>query len=365
MICGLFSDRILSRSDLMKSSYDYTNLPRKKNIFFFFTSENTDHLSPAVHRYFNCERPGFFRLSRKFHRIDNLPALRDEIAGCARLFLCPPFAFSAEIRELAESMKIPLTEITIEPLSREELQQHLRETGNCASVPLTAKQRKMNFSFLYRFFQMSLITPIYFLLFPFVKIVYGFSVKNRKVLRRFKKQGLCFVANHCFLLDGPLMHIALFPHSPYITAWEHTLRNRWARFFLKAVRVLPIDTTAESFKQLNDEAEQIFKMNHYMLFYPEGSMRPYSQALRPFVNGSFFLAALQNRTLIPAVFTFRERRFFSHRFYPKITLHFLDPVVTEEVRSRFPRTKQLADHLSAVTHERMSSFMKQYYDSVK
>lgn len=364
MISGLFSDRILCRSDFMKSSYDYKNLPGKKNNFFFFTSEPADHRTPAIHRYFNCERPGFFRLIRKFYRIENLFAVQDEIAKCGQLFLCHPFVFSAEIRKIADTMNIPLTEMTVEELSPEELQKHLRKSAGTASVPLTSEQRKMDFSFPYRFFQMCLISPIYFLLLPFVKIVYGFSVKNRKVLRRFKKQGLCFVANHCFLLDGPLMHIALYPHAPYITAWEHTLHNRWARFFLKAVRVLPIDTTAESFKQLNDEAEQIFKMNHYMLFYPEGSMRPYSRSLRPFVNGSFFLAALQNRSLIPAVFTFRERRFFSHRLYPKITLHFLEPVITGNFRSQFPRTKQLAEHLSALVYERMSSFMKQYYDPI-
>lgn len=364
MLCGLFSDRILCRSDFMRSSYSYTNLLRKKNDFFFFTSESIDHRIPAVYRYFNCERPEFFRLTKKFFCIDNLLSVKNEISKCKQIFLCPPFAFSSEIRKIAHAMNIPLTEITVEELSPEELQKHLREPRESSSVPLTAKQRKMNFSFPYRFFQMCFISLIYFLLLPFVKIVYGFSVKNKKVLRRFKKEGLCFVANHCFLLDGPLMHIALFPHSPYITAWEHTLRNRWARFFLKAVRVLPIDTTAESFKQLNTEAEQIFKMNHYMLFYPEGSMRPYSRALRPFVNGSFFLAALHNRALIPAVFTFKERRFLSHRLSPKITLHFLEPVITTEARSRFPRTKQLADYLSVVTHERMSSFMKQYYDSV-
>lgn len=364
MVCGLFSDKILRRSDFMKSSYSYKNLPGKKNDFFFFTSVTADYAAPAVHRYFNCERPGFFRLTRKFHCIDNLLSVKNEIGKCGRLFICPPFAFSSEIREIADEMSIPLTEITVEPLSPDDLQKHLREPRKSSSSPLTSGQRKMNFSLPYRFFQMSLISAIYFLLLPFVKTVYGFSVKNRKILRRFKKQGVCFVANHCFLLDGPLMHIALYPHSPYITAWEHTLRNRWARFFLKAVRVLPIDATAESFKQLNTEADRIFNMNHHMLFYPEGSMRPYSRALRPFVNGSFFLAALHNRTLIPAVFTFKERRFFSHRLYPKITLHFLEPVVAEDFRSRFPRTRQLADCLSTVTHERMSLFMKQYYDSL-
>lgn len=364
MICGLFSDRILRRTDFIKSSYDYTNLPEKKNDFFFFTSDPDDHRPPAIHRYFNCERPGFFRLTRMFYRIENFSSVKDEITKCEQLFLCHPFAFSAEIGKIADTMKIPLTEITLEELSAEALQKHLRKTADTDSVPLTAKQRKMNFSFPYRFFQMSVISPIYFLLLPFVKIVYGFSVKNRKVLRRFKKQGLCFVANHCFLLDGPLMHIALYPHAPYITAWEHTLRNRWARFFLKAVRVIPIDTTTESFKQLNDEASILFKKNLSMLFYPEGSMRPYSQALRPFVNGSFFLAALQNRPLIPVVFTFRERRFFPHRFYPKITLHFLEPVITENYRQQFQRTKLLSEHLSALVYERMSSFMQQYYDPV-
>ena len=113
MVSGLFSDRILCRSDFMKSSYDYKNLPGKKNNFFFFTSEPADHRTPAIHRYFNCERPGFFRVIRKFYRIENLLAVQDEIAKCGQLFLCHPFAFTAEIRKIADAMNIPLTEITL------------------------------------------------------------------------------------------------------------------------------------------------------------------------------------------------------------------------------------------------------------
>lgn len=364
MLYALFTDRILQRTDLLKSSFSYSDFPAKRNRFKIFSSV-PDLRSFAVYRYFNCERPGKFPFPKKYGGLTRFDLTEKELKKFDRIFLCRPFAFSEELQSAADALGIPLTEIILKPLSNEDLHSHLRNPASTDLPPLTKSQRQMNFSLPYRIFQKAVIAFIYLFLFPYFKIFYGLRITNRKVLRKYKTQGLCFVSNHCFLLDGPMIHVALFPYSPYITAWEHTLRNPYGRFFLKACRVLPIDSSAESFMQLNEEAAEIFRQKNPLLFYPEGSLRPFAPALRPFIEGAFFLAALQKVNLAPIVITFKERKIFLRWLPPKITLSFLEPIETEKYRSKYPKNRDLAVFLSQLTHERMSAFMREIYDSFK
>ena len=139
MLYALFTDRILQRTDLLKSSFSYSDFPAKRNRFKIFSSV-PDLRSFAVYRYFNCERPGKFPFPKKYGGLTRFDLTEKELKKFDRIFLCRPFAFSEELQTAADALGIPLTEIILKPLSNEEMDKLLSVANGMldGTLPCTA-----------------------------------------------------------------------------------------------------------------------------------------------------------------------------------------------------------------------------------
>jgi 1-acyl-sn-glycerol-3-phosphate acyltransferase len=166
-----------------------------------------------------------------------------------------------------------------------------------------------------------LIIPIAFLI-SFIH--YSTRYKNRYRIYSIRKA--ITVSNHTTFFDPAKIAALVFPGLIFHTLLEATVEFPFLGTFVRILGGIPIPRGISGYKIILKICENAFKYRRYLHFYPEGECYLYSQKIREFKPGAFFIAAEMDIPVIPLVTVFSKKHSFIGNNIPAETLVVMEPV---------------------------------------
>ncbi len=204
-------------------------------------------------------------------------------------------------------------------------------------TPFTYKVDE-NFAFINKniFFRLGSTVLFYLIAIPLLDIVarlwFGLRIKGHKKLR-YVKGGAVTVTNHIHLLDSPMVACGLFPKKAHMVTLRTNFEIPIIRWLVRMLGGVPIPETPKALNSFMESMRRELKDGRIVHFYPEASLWPWHDELRPFKNGAFNLAIRSDVPVVPMVFKFRKA------WWPFSMIH-KKPLVTLEVGDPQPPPRE-------------------------
>lgn len=145
---------------------------------------------------------------------------------------------------------------------------------------------------------------IKFFLKPIFKVLYRPTILNAENIPN--ENAFIFAGNHKNAFD-PLL-IALSTKRPVRFIAKKELLEGKARFFFKALKVIPVDRTKKN-KIATDTAIEVLKNGGIISLFPEGTRNKTNNLLLPFKFGAVSMAKKTNSPIIPFAITGEYKAF--------------------------------------------------------
>lgn len=206
--------------------------------------------------------------------------------------------------------------------------EHVWQTVKAKEVILPSNYEYFPSNLIVRFISKLALILCFLFVMIFGKIFFGYKTKNRKNF--YKIKGGCYVvSNHIHPIDAFALAISFFPHRFYITSLKSNLGLPFG--FGRIIRILgaiPLPETKDSTVRFMKESKEQIAQNHRIVFFPEGSLWPYKEYIRPFKKGAFRMALENKAPILPMVWTFHKPkgiRKILKRKNPCLRLNILEP----------------------------------------
>lgn len=198
--------------------------------------------------------------------------------------------------------------------------------------------------FLTTFVRVCVIIPILHII---SKLCYGTKIKNKKVLKKVKKQGYFIYSNHTTAFD-PINHACLVNQSKYtcIIASIETFSIEGLGWFVHFLGAIPVPLSPRMYRNFHDALTFHYEKKHKIVIYPEAHIWPFYTDIRPFKSVSFRYPVELNAPIIVSTTTFKKRKFFKT---PK-TVIYLDGPFYPNKELKF---KEQIEDLRNITYEKM------------
>lgn len=153
----------------------------------------------------------------------------------------------------------------------------------------------------------------------------GIRVENKKVLKKFKRQGAFIYQNHTNIMD-------VLQLQAYVDKWQRvnilgysdSLSIPIVKRLVKALGLMPIPNSKNNYKNFLDAMDFYLNKGEHILIFPEAHIWPYYTKIRPFKDSSFHYPAYFNKPVIPVCTVYRRGLFKFSR--PKETLVVGEPI---------------------------------------
>lgn len=219
---------------------------------------------------------------------------------------------------------------------------------------------KDNYNFFYKnkfkyFGSRFMVIFIGILVMPFVIIFNGFRIKGKKNYRKIKKQGCIFISNHINPGDAFFIGWTLMFKRVYFTSLQSNLGLPFGfGKFLRIMGAVPIPEKKSQIPRFRKQLLEELEKGRKVTVYPEASLIPFCDHIRPFKKGAFRLALVDNTPILPIVFTYKKPRglYKLWRRKPCLTINFLEPYYPSNEGSHAERIEKAMNE----THEIMSNF---------
>lgn len=199
----------------------------------------------------------------------------------------------------------------------------------------------------------------------------NFKVKNKQILKDLKKQKVSFVtvANHCLILDSPMIITTMYPRAIYLPTVEPTMKIPFVRHILRAANIMPIPFNAKGLVKFKNDCNELLQNGKVLHYFPEGALWPYYGKLRDFKPGAFRFAVENNTPILPFCIYFRQRKGIWKILgkKPLVTMEVLPPIYPNNELAKKPAINDLMQR----THEAMQVVMDQHeyinhdYDNIE
>ena len=168
-----------------------------------------------------------------------------------------------------------------------------------------------------RTFRFSSFFLTYFIAMPILlirlRLVYGFRIKNRKVLRNVKGEAVFLYGNHTLFADSYIPQAGVTrTRKTLIMANPDATSIKGLKTIVAMLGAIPVpdananyEATKNFMKALNYHVAQ----KRVIAIYPEAHIWPYYTGIRPFTSKSFIYPVNYNAPTIAMVTTFKKRRF--------------------------------------------------------
>jgi 1-acyl-sn-glycerol-3-phosphate acyltransferase len=137
------------------------------------------------------------------------------------------------------------------------------------------------------------------------RLAFGLKIIGKKNLR-FIRGGAVTVTNHVHVLDSPMVACTLFPRKPLFASLQSNFEIPVVRRLVRILGGVPIPESPKALGAFMEAMRAQLEKGRIVHFYPEASLWPWHDRLRPFKNGAFHLAVRSGVPVVPMVFTFRE-----------------------------------------------------------
>lgn len=172
---------------------------------------------------------------------------------------------------------------------QDELNDDFAGTEKIKSVQTPDDFNYINHSIFYQLIEFVIyniiVRPLVYL---YIKIKYLQKFKNRKILRKYKKQGYFVYINHTNGdADAFIPSMLTFPKKAYIIVNPDAISIKGIRTLVMMLGALPVPSTIKSSRNFIDAISKLIKKNKAIIIYPEAHIWPYYTDIRNFKDVSF------------------------------------------------------------------------------
>ena len=202
---------------------------------------------------------------------------------------------------------------------------------------------------VYRIF----VTP---LVWAYVKLWLGITVKNRKALKGLK--GCFLYLNHTQdICDAFIPTIATFPKKAYIVTGSEAVSIKGIRLLVAMLGAIPLPTTFSAAKGYEKKLSEAIEEGAAVTIYPEAHIWPYCNFVRHFSEKSFSYPYKTDAPVVAGVVVYRQRKLFKNA-HPRAAVYLSDPIYPDKtLKEREARLKlrdQAYDFMSRTAKEQHS-----------
>ena len=189
-------------------------------------------------------------------------------------------------------------------------------------------------------------------------IVYGMRVKNKKVLKPYKKQGYFFFGNHTQMI-GDVFKAPYVAKSKrvYVIASPANLGIPVIGKILPSLGAITIPTDFNKMPDFTDAIHKRLEQKHCISIYPEAHLWPYYTGIRPFPETSFKFVVNEDAPAFSITTTYQKRKCCKK---PKVTLYVDGPFVPDKDLNKKDRVKKLHDEIYYTMVERSKNSTYNY-----
>ena len=181
----------------------------------------------------------------------------------------------------------------------------------------------------YRFWQFILY---YFIARPvflfYGKLFLGIKVYGKDKIKHIKT-GAVTVSNHVHYVDFCIAtHFIAGNRRSHIISNKENFDVPIAGKLLSGYGVMPLPDTTKAHINFYKQVNVYLKKKRFIHLFPEASMWPYYNKLRPLKSGAFHFACKNNLPVIPYVLVFRKSKGIEKllRTRPRISVYICDPI---------------------------------------
>lgn len=194
--------------------------------------------------------------------------------------------------------------------------------------------------FTHFFWYRMVATPLAFL---YLKIKFRHSIKNKKVLKEYKKTGYFLFGNHTQDIgDALIPTMLIFPKTTYAIVHPNNVSMPYLGRVTPSMGALPLPDTRIAAKNFMDAVKTRIEEGKCVNIYPEAHIWPYYTKIRPFTDLSFRYPARMMTPVFCFTNTYKKTRLFRR---PKIVSYIDGPFFPDKSLNINERSKKLRDEV--------------------
>jgi len=191
------------------------------------------------------------------------------------------------------------------------------------------------------------------------RLFFGLRIKG-KTNFSYLKGGAVTVTNHVHMLDSPMVACTLFPRKPFFASLKSNFEIPVVRWLVRLLGGVPIPETPKALHAFMNSMREELQKGRIVHFYPEASLWPWYEGLRPFKDGAFHLAVKSNVPVLPMVFKFRDPWWPSSyiRKTPLVTMIIGKPQYPDENVNEKERIENMREAVSVTMNKMLNEGKK-------
>ncbi len=217
-------------------------------------------------------------------------------------------------------------------------------------VPIDGKYKYIHkniFFKIFRFFVYLIALPI---IFVYVKLIKKIKIKNKKVLKKYRKGGYFVYANHTSRFGDAFVPVyTCRPNTAKIIVNSDNVSVPVAGRITRLLGALPLPDTIQAAKNFNKAIDICLKHSNPIVIYPEAHLWPYYTKIRPFGDQSFVYPVKFDKPVFTFTTTYVKKK---EGKKPKVVVYVDGPFFPNENLSKKERQKKLRDEVYAKLCER-------------
>ncbi len=174
------------------------------------------------------------------------------------------------------------------------------------------------------------------------KVLFGFEVYGKENLRKVSG-GKITISNHIHPMDCTMNGLINFPERTYFPTLASNFKIPVIRHLIRLLYAVSIPKKQTHKEKFFEEIKKALNEGKTIHMYPEGSLWPYYEKIRPFKKGAFKFAVDTNCPIIPILYQFEEPDGIFALYKRKKCIHakVLEPVYPNENLNKTERIQDL------------------------
>lgn len=188
---------------------------------------------------------------------------------------------------------------------------------------------------------------IYFISYIFglfyCKFILHVKIKNRKILKKYKKQGYFLYGNHTQPMGDVFIPACVCNHKRiYVVVSTANLGVAGIGPILPMLGALPIPDSIKNTKKLWEAIEKRIEQKKCVVIYPEAHVWPYYTKIRPFSSTAFKFPVKCNAVSFSMTTTYYKRKFGKK---PGITVYIDGPFMQDDKLTKKENEKKICKEI--------------------
>lgn len=209
----------------------------------------------------------------------------------------------------------------------------------------------------YRFFSFVLYSIAYVMSWFYCRFILHVKIKNKKILKKYKKQGYFLYCNHTQLIGDVFTPAHICNKKIYIVVSQANLGVAGIGPVLPMLGALPTSDNIKHTKKLFDAVIQRINEKKCVVIYPEAHVWPYYTKIRPFVTSAFKFPVFCNAPCFCITTTYYKRKLGKK---PGIQVYVDGPFVPDNALNKKEKQEKICTQIQQKMIERSKNSTYQY-----